>query len=145
MELRLCYFNGYWNPYFYTKDGNYKFETEHEEYKDVSGGKMRLTKYKHDEIPCLYSFGLTIDDPKHKPGHGGEWSSNSYEVNKLFNTDLKEVVVNQMSVAVSLEWLKELLKDKVEWGTIVNGQFPVIKEIIGEKPEYYKWVTIYQS
>lgn len=145
MEIKLCYFNGYWNPYIYSTNPS-KLIEENVENKKVVGGTMRLTNYKHEEIPCLYSFGLTVDNPKHAPGHGGEWSSNSYEVNKVFKTDLKEVGVDGMSMAVSLEWLKSLITDKVEeWGTIVNGEFPVIKAIKNEMPENMKWISVYKS
>lgn len=144
MEIKLCYFNGYWNPYLYSSNPS-KLIEEFVENKKISGGTMRLTKYKHEEIPCLYSFGLTVNNPKHAPGHGGEWSSNSYEVNKLFGTDLKEVGLDGISMAVSLEWLKSLIGYKATWGTIVNGEFPVIKTIEGETEEQMKWITVYKS
>lgn len=148
MEIRLCYFNQHWNIYLYT--------TTHEEYGaydtwinnceektiQVDTGEYRLRKYSHPAIP-IHSFGFMYDEAhaNQRPGHRGEWSSNSTAINRMFNTTLLEVAVDQISVAVPIEWLKELLGDRVIWETHdIYGH--IITHVVGHPNKYESWVTL---
>lgn len=120
MKIKLVYFNEIWNVYLYTDNRNWMFQTpELLTIKDeIEGheGEYRVRKYAHPEIP-IHTFGWMADNPKQRPGHGGEWSSNSITINKIFKTNLIEIAVDQLSCSVPITWLKELLGNKVQWET----------------------------
>jgi hypothetical protein len=147
MEAKLCYFNQHWNIYLYTGNGyeswchDETLETKRSEEKNHHG-EYRLRKYEHPEIP-IYSFGFFADDESRRPGHGGEWSSNAKHINTIFGTELIEVALDQISVAVPLPWLKELLGDNVVW---TGGDNICVNEIISvpthPNPKYCEWIII---
>lgn len=145
MRIRLCYFNQHWNIYLYTKHGakswiNFEptLQTKRREGKD--SGEYRLRSYACLEAP-IYSFGFFCDDPKKRPGHGGEWSSNHTSINQVFGVNLYEIAIDQMSVAVPLEWLKQLLGDRVKWQPDeIWGEW--IKSVEGGNNNYYEWVEL---
>lgn len=141
MQIKLCYFNQHWNIYLYTKGGYDSWINDVETTTITDNrGEYRLRKYNQGTIP-LYAFGFMAKEPKERPGHGGEWSSNSTQINKVFGTDLYEVAVDQISAAVPLEWLKEQLGDRVVWSSDpIYREF--ITEIKGEENQYHKWVEL---
>jgi hypothetical protein len=63
-----------------------------EQFKEVPTGIARLTTYQSEGVN-FYSFGLNAFD--NKPGHGGEWSSNSGYINEVFGTDIIECAVRE--------------------------------------------------
>jgi hypothetical protein len=63
-----------------------------EQFKEVPTGIARLTIYQSEGVN-FYSFGLNTFD--NKPGHGGEWSSNSRYINEVFGTDIIECAVRE--------------------------------------------------
>jgi hypothetical protein len=148
MQVKLCYFNQHWNIYLYTGTNKGFYDAPWINIKPteqviVRGdeGEYRLRTYSHPDIPVLCSFGFWYYDEKRRPGHGGEWSSNSRVINEVFGTDLYEVALDQISMAVSLKWLKEVLGDKVVWEPDdIWGS--IITHVKGEKNEHDKWVTI---
>lgn len=150
MQIKLCYFNQRWNVYLYTTQqgdhGKWKewLHNEHTQTKpryDQKGnieGEYRLRDYQHPEGFPIYSFGFMYNDAnsKHRPEHGGEWSSNSEAINKEFGIDLIEIAFDQISVAVPFDWLKKLLGDQVIW----KGR--EIIEIKGYSNKYHQWVEL---
>jgi|688.fasta_scaffold17891_19 hypothetical protein len=146
MQIKFCYFNQHWNIYLYSGDGNNSLnpkwlDNKETITKDEDGGIYRLTKYEHPEGIPVHTFGFLTHNVKHRPGHGGEWSSNSTAVNKVFNVDIYEIALDQISVAVPMVWLKELLGDKVVWEPdTVYGEW--ISEIKEYENEQHKWVTL---
>ncbi len=116
MILKLCYFNQHWNIYFYSEGISYNDWLKEPELQTITEdrGEYRLRKYKHPEIP-IHSFGFMANEGEYKPGHGGEWSSNSVAINNVFKTNLLEVDVDQISVAVPIDWLKKVMRDNVTW------------------------------
>jgi len=146
MKIKLCWFNQHWNVYLYSDDSLWIGNRTEKIIRDETPGhegEYRLREYKHAEIP-IFTFGFFADDAKQRPGHGGEWSSNSPVINRVFGTTLREIAVDQMSVAVPIEWLKELLGDNVEWGASMWS--PNYLEIKSAKdypnPEYDQWIEI---
>jgi hypothetical protein len=140
MQIKLCYFNQHWNVYLYTEEGYEGWIRKmHQAVIPNEEGEYRLRKYDCSEAP-IFSFGYMYNEENaHKrPGHGGEWSSNSMTINKVFGTNLIEVAIDQMSVAVPLDWLKKLLGKKVIWGK--SHGWPDITHIKGIANEYEKWV-----
>ncbi len=111
MRIFLCFFNGHWNIYFYGKEIDFKDFTL--ETRGNQRGQFRLRTY-NTEAP-IYGFGFWCDNPKERPGHGGEWSSNSDTINSQFGTNLKELAYNQMSMAAPLPWIKEMIGSVATW------------------------------
>jgi hypothetical protein len=60
------------------------------------GGTFRLTSYTDEEGNEYFSFGYMVDDVKQRPGHGGEWSSNSKAINEVFGIDLIECAIKEL-------------------------------------------------
>jgi hypothetical protein len=89
MEIKFIRINEPYEPYItvgsYEKLSTIGFK--------VDGGEYRLTSYKTDEGLWLYTYGFMAKDPKHRPGHGGEWSSRPAIINGIFDTDLVGVNV----------------------------------------------------
>jgi hypothetical protein len=103
-------------------------------------GEYRLRKYEHPEIP-VYDFGFWTDEPKLRPGHGGEWSSNSEAINKVFGTNLLEIALDQLSVAAPIDWIKEKIGDAVVWEEAdIWGH--IITEVKGVEKSDSKWIEI---
>src|SRR5262245_29048425 len=142
MKIKLCYFNQHWNVYFYTEGGcgSWLDNPETQTKQDGDRGEYRLRKYNHPEIP-IYSFELWLNDASHRPGHGGEWSSNSMSINRAFGTNLLEVAVDQISVAVPVLWLKAVLGTQVTWkpDDIYGWKITGVK---GAENEYDKWTEL---
>ena len=141
MKVKLCYYNQHWNIYLYSEDQNLKW-WENRTLKTVQDnrGEFRLREHKHPEIP-VFTFGFMCNNPKERPGHGGEWSSNSTAINKVFGTDLIEIALDQLACSVSIKWIKELLGDKVKWSTdSIYGH--MITEVIGHENTYHAWREI---
>lgn len=139
MKVKLCYFNNHWNVYLFS---NTDFDWKDKTLKTSKNerGEFRLREYKHPEI-TVFSFGFMCHNPVERPGHGGEWSSNSKAINEVFGTDLIEVALDNVSCAVSLKWLKELLGDKVIWEPDdIYGHW--ITEIPGTEKEWMVWKEI---
>jgi len=111
IKINFKYFNDKFNLYFEGEDIPQK---ENERFIFEENGRYRLTKWANRRMP-IYSFGYLTDCMESRPGHRGEWSSNSSQINKKFNTDLIEIAYNGWSCATSKTWLKELLGNKVEW------------------------------
>ena len=142
MILKLCYFNNHWNIYFYSSDANKDSWIGNSELttKDDEKGQYRLRQHLHPEIP-VYSFGFMANNPKYRPGHGGEWSSNSRQILNIFGEDLLEIALDQISCAAPISWLKQVMGDKVIWKEHhIYGH--IITDVVGEKSEMYKWITI---
>lgn len=143
MTLKLCYFNQHWNIYFYSKQGiRWEDWSKNPEVStvDTEEGQFRLRKYNHPEIP-VFSFGLWLYNPKGRPGHGGEWSSNSQSINREFDTNLLEIALDQLSAAVPIDWLKAVMGNKVTW-TEHDIYGYIITDVKGEENKYMKWVEI---
>lgn len=116
MQIKLCYINQHWYVYIYVSDNEAKeVETKTTRHDNNDRGIYRLTKYTHPEVPEFYSFGFMADNPKERPGHGGEWSSNEGNINKVFGVNIWGVAINQMSLSVPFEWLVKLLGEDVDW------------------------------
>lgn len=146
MQIKLCWFNQHWNVYLYTIGGydswNVKNTKIIRDERPEHAGEYRLREYDCVEIP-IFSFGFMADDKHHRPGHGGEWSSNSSNINKIFGTNIIEVAVDQVSVAVPIEWLKELLGDNVEWGhTWSQDYLEILKVKNHPNPKYTQWIEL---
>lgn len=81
--------------------------------------EIRLTSYKDGDDNLYYSFGLLTKDPIHRPGHGGEWSSNSLAINNFFQKDLRECAVrtekDQVWCAMAIARNDIDLPDNLEW------------------------------
>lgn len=143
MQIKLCYFNQHWNIYFYT-EGGYDSWMNDPEQKVITDetGEYRLRTYQHPVIP-IYSFGYMYNEENksRRPGHQGEWSSNSTAINPVFGVNLYEVGVDNISVAVPMDWLKAVLGDQVVW-----EKHPIyrewIKEVKGVNPDYMKWAEV---
>lgn len=95
-----------------------------EQFIEEPQGKFRLTTYVSDEGIKLYTFGYTVYDPKQKPGHGGEWSSNSTCINEKFGVKIAGCAVKCLSddcpnvlfsMACDIEWIKSIKPDCLVW------------------------------
>jgi hypothetical protein len=82
------------------------------EIKKVDDGEFRLTTYETNEGLKLYTYGFMATNPNERPGHGGEWSSNSTTINKVFSLNLCGIAVKaiggpypgcDMAMAVNIE------------------------------------------
>lgn len=89
MEIKFIRINEPYEPYITV--GSY--EKVSEVFLEVGDGKYRLTSYKTDEGLWLYTYGFMAKDSKHRPGHGGEWSSRPAIINGVFDVDLVGVNV----------------------------------------------------
>lgn len=63
-----------------------------EQFNEVETGVARLTTYQSEGVN-FYSFGLNTHE--NKPGHGGEWSSNSHYINEVFGVDIVECAIRE--------------------------------------------------
>lgn len=147
MQIRLCYFNEHWNIYLYstdhTKYGEYNLWSDnvHEITKRIENGEFRLRDYIHPQGIPVYTFGLMLDNPKERPGHGGEWSSNSRSILMIFNINLLEVALDGIAVAVPIQWIKDVLGDQVIWeDDDIYGY--KITHVKGHSNDYMKWVEL---
>lgn len=70
-----------------------------------NGDVFRLTAHKAGSL-TVYTFGLMCKDPKERPGHGGEWSSNSDTINEMFGVDIRECGYNGISCAIDINDMK---------------------------------------
>lgn len=141
MQVKLCYYNQHWNIYLYTTEGYTKWLENYDQSTiKIDSGEFNLRVYNHPEIP-IHSFGFMASNPKERPGHGGEWSSNSGQINKVFGTNLYEVAVDQISVAVPMDWLKTILGARVTWEpNSIWGEW--IVNVKGEANAQDKWVEL---
>lgn len=110
-------FRGYWqlfnqhgNLYLYGPDK--KFSMEQKVSNDH--GTFRLTTYLAGDLE-IFTFGFYASDPKERPGHGGEWSSNSHAIRQVFGEDLKEIAYNGLACAIRIEDAKELAPQGVTY------------------------------
>lgn len=155
MQIQLSYYNQHWNIYIYSKTketvgaynewlGKHTTETKPLKEGDKEIGEVRLRTYTHPNIP-LYSYGLMLNEPKQRPGHGGEWSSNSRTINQFFGTNLIEAAVDGIAMAVPVDWIKEILGDKVKWETHdIFGW--IITDIEGQTEKSdWKWALVYNK
>ena len=99
-------------------------DTFHEETQPHAGHcKYRLTVYTalddkvNEEMIDYYSFGVTVEHGK--PGHGGEWSSNSGQINRKFGKNIMECTVQEnghnWAMAVDVDTIKPWLPDILEF------------------------------
>lgn len=95
-----------------------------EQYVEGPEGNFRLTTYLSDKGIKLYTFGYNVFDPKAKPDHGGEWSSNSTCINEKFGVKIAECAVkcmtgncpgSLMAMACDIEWIKSIKPDCLVW------------------------------
>jgi len=148
MQVKLCYFNQHWNIYLYTTDdskyGEYDLWSNNPSIKTINAdhGEYRLRQYLHPAGIPVFSYGLFAHDPKQRPGHGGEWSSNTNTINRVFSTTLLEAALDSIAVAFPITWLKDLLGDQVTWDThdIYGHWITHVKGIA--KPTYCQWVEL---
>lgn len=146
MQAKLCYYNEHWNIYLYSKtqedSSQWKewIKTEKQITKPTDGGEFRLRTYSHPEIP-IHTFGIFYNDSKKRPGHDGEWSSRAEVINEEFGVDLLDISVDQIAVAVPVEWIKKLLGDNVTWQE-ADTYGHIITHVKGEENIYHKWVEI---
>lgn len=141
MIIKLCYYNGHWNVYIYTKGGYESWIKNPDQIiKKGEYGEFRFRTYNYDEIP-IHGFGFMHDDPQRRPGHGGEWSSNSESINPIFGVDVMEVAVDQIGVAVPRKWLKEQLGGNVTW-EVLSCYGEVITDIPGKANNRKDWVEL---
>ncbi len=149
MQVKLCYFNEHWNIYLYSEhehtgwlNSTFTVQTVPTE----NEGEYRLRTYTHPEIPLLCSFGFMYNEANKddRPGHGGEWSSNSMAINKIFGTDLYEVGLDGIGVAISVKWFKHLLGDKLQWqDDDIYGC--IITDVKGVENKYMAWTTQFSN
>ena len=100
---KLCYFNQTFNLYLYKAQGVDWIKRDEQLIEDTFScgkGVLRLTSYYFDGH-TFYSYGLYYNDRNQRPGHGGEWSSNSMFINERFNTDMFECSLNGIACAIS--------------------------------------------
>lgn len=114
MEARTCYFNEVFNLYLFDENFNPDnwIKTELQYYELEGYGRMRLTKYACNDLE-FYTFGLFADDPKKRPGHGGEWSSNPMTVKYCFGIDLVNLSLNGFSVHMEYSQIFKLFNPEV--------------------------------
>src|SRR5437868_4060870 len=116
LQVTLIYINEYWNVYMETEEGSSKWYSKYVTNGIFrNGGEYKLRFHAHEDL-YIYSFGFLADDPTQRPGHKGEWSSNAQHINKLFDMELTEVAIDNVAVAVPVQWLKTLFGDRVTWG-----------------------------
>lgn len=154
MQIKLCWFNQRWNIYLYTnnQEGDYykdsntwsnnPLQTVIRDENPEHSGEYRLRTYEHPQNIPVYGFGFFADDPKKRPGHGREWSSNSTTINQVFNTNLTEVALDNISIAVPRDWLEKVMGDKVIW-TPCRYYGKSITEVPScPNPKWDQWIEI---
>ncbi len=102
IKMRACWYNQQWNIHL---EGVPFIKEPEVTYRTNAKGQFRLTHYGHD----IYSFGYTTFDTDERPGHGGEWSSNSMAINKEYNIQLTEIGVDGFAMAIKTDILKSIL------------------------------------
>jgi len=101
----------------------------------------RLSTHPTVEGVTFYSFGIT--DPINPPGHGGEWSSNTYHINNMFGVDLIECDVDRWACAIDKKELSILnqalsyLEDNNMMCDISNDYVQACQEMGPE--DYQSW------
>lgn len=139
MKLKTCYFNQAFNVYIETgTDSSSRDWVMVEEKKiPVQNGVLRLTKYHYNDLE-FYTFGYWCNNPKERPRHGGEWSSNPDSIRQHFGIELLNVGLDSISVAMTYEQLFKLFNPDVyqedkENNIVLGLQSNVII------PEYNVW------
>lgn len=138
MQIKMCYINQHWYVYLYVND---VFNAHEVKTVRNDRGVYRLSKFSHDEIPEAYNFGFMADNPQERPGHGGEWSSNSNAINQAFGTNIWEIAVNNVSISVPFDWLVKLLGDDVDWQDD-DIYIKWIKNVKGIENKDHRWIIL---
>ena len=81
---------------------------------DAWDGQYRLRKYLAGDLE-VFTFGFMATDPRKRPGHGGEWSSNSEQINQVFGVNLRECAYNQIACAIKIEDMKDFAPSNVTY------------------------------
>jgi len=122
MKTTLCYFNQKYN--LYLNDDNIVLNsldstefTARISNKADFGDKMkhgilRLTIYQYKSL-FFYSFGIFYDEEQDRPGHNGEWSSNSDYIYLMTGIRLFETSLNRFSVAIPQDKVLDLINDDI--------------------------------
>lgn len=139
MKAKTCYFNQAFNCYIETgTDSSYNDWVQIEEKKKgIQNGILRLTKYQYNELE-FYTFGYWCLNPKERPGHGGEWSSNPDTIRQHFGIDLLNVGLDHISVAMTYGQLFKLYNPDVYQKDEENN---IVLGLQSDKivPEYDVW------
>ncbi|MHA2180093.1 MAG: hypothetical protein ACXAAH_01580 [Promethearchaeota archaeon] len=92
-----------------------------EEKRGNENGLYRLTTYEDVVTGTkFYSFGYLTADAADRPGHRGEWSSNSTMINEIFGVKITECAVKEMndnifiSMAHDISHLEEIIPEDFE-------------------------------
>jgi hypothetical protein len=138
MQIKLCYINQHWNIYLYI-DGQFQ-EGETKTSRNEKG-VYRLTKYSHPEIPEAYSFGFMADNPRERPGHGGEWSSNESTIGDVFDINIWGIAVNHVHLGVPFEWIVKLLGNDCDWQDD-DVYTKWVKNVKGIENKDHRWIVL---
>jgi len=139
IKKRVCWFNQRWNVYL-SSEGNYdQWQIKEILHKKDNGGEYRLTSYDIEGL-TIYTFGLFLDNPKARPGHGGEWSSNSTNINEVFNINIIEIGVDGLAAAIDINVLKDLLGETFALVPSIYGMKFISAD--GNDGGYMEWRTL---
>lgn len=139
MKIKLCWFNQHWNVYLYSPKGDRSWEIIEVTHKDQDGGMYRLTKYNVDG-ETIYTFGLLTHDLKARPGHGGEWSSNPQNINRVFGLNLIHIGMDNVAASIDLDRLKYMLGAKYKI-VETNWGYEVLDTEESEHTNH-EWITL---
>lgn len=125
--IEAAYYNGQWNINLKSED--IAIEKTNEQEQRDERGSYRLSYYDNG----IYSYGYTVDNDADKPGHGGEWSSNTARIGHVFGIDLIAIGVNGFAKAINVNTLKSWLPDGMKMSD--DGLFNAVMPD-GDTPKY---------
>lgn len=139
IKKRICWYNQRWNVYLSSEGGYDAWSIIEILHKRNDDGEYRLTSYNVEGL-TIYTFGWFADDAKSRPGHGGEWSSNSTNINEVFGVNLTEIGVDGIAASIDVDVLKSLLGEEF---VFVPSTFGIhILSADGSTGGHMEWRTI---